>query len=60
MVTEVAIQIVLIGTERYLLLDISKTLFKYARPTDVCEHDCPEVWGYDHGWINLGVKGRKP
>jgi SAM-dependent methyltransferase len=27
---------------------------------DVTEMDRSEVRGYDHGWINLGMKGRKP
>lgn len=44
-----------IFTPRYL-----KELFVRVGLMDVREMDRSEVRGYDHGWINLGVKGAKP
>lgn len=44
-----------IFTARYL-----KELFERAGLVDVRELDRSEVRGYDHGWISLGVTGRKP
>ena len=44
-----------IFTARYL-----KELFERVGLVDVRELDRSEVRGYDHGWINLGIKGRKP
>lgn len=37
-----------------------KLLFERAGLVDVVQMDGSEVRGYDHGWINLGIKGRKP
>ena len=42
-------------TPRYL-----KELFEHAGLVDIRELDPSEVRGYDHGWINLGIGGRKP
>ena len=42
-------------TPRYL-----KELFERVGLKDIREMDRSEVRGYDHGWINLGVKGTKP
>jgi len=42
-------------TPRYL-----KELFERAGLVDIRELDPSEVRGYDHGWINLGMRGRKP
>lgn len=44
-----------IFTPRYL-----KELFKYVGLINIKEMGHSEVRGYDHGWINLGVKGTKP
>lgn len=44
-----------IFTPRYL-----KELFERAGLVDVRELDSSEVREYDHGWINLGIRGRKP
>jgi len=44
-----------IFTPRYL-----KELFNLTGLVNVREMDHSEVRGYDHGWINLGVKGTKP
>lgn len=44
-----------IFTPRYL-----KEVFLRVGLRDVREMDRSEVRGYDHGWINLGVKGVKP
>lgn len=44
-----------IFTPRYL-----KELFEYVGLIKIKEMDHSEVRGYDHGWINLGVKGTKP
>jgi hypothetical protein len=44
-----------IFTPRYL-----KGLFEYVGLIKIKEMDHSEVRGYDHGWINLGVKGTKP
>lgn len=44
-----------IFTPRYL-----KKLFEYSGFVNIKEMDRSEVRGYDHGWINLGVKGTKP
>jgi predicted SAM-dependent methyltransferase len=41
-------------TPRYL-----KDLFERVGLVDVRELDRSEVRGHDHGWINLGVTGRK-
>ena len=41
-------------TPRYL-----KELFERVGLKDIREMDRSEVRGYDHGWINLGVKGTK-
>lgn len=43
-----------IFTPRYL-----RDLFERVGLVDVRELDRSEVRGYDHGWINLGMKGRK-
>lgn len=43
-----------IFTPRYL-----KDLFERVELIDVRELDRSEVRGYDHGWINLGMRGRK-
>jgi hypothetical protein len=40
---------------RYLI-----RLFKKAGLVEAHEMDRSEVRGYDHGWINLGVRGRMP
>jgi SAM-dependent methyltransferase len=37
-----------------------KELFERVGFINVREMECSEVRGYDHGWINLGVKGTKP
>jgi SAM-dependent methyltransferase len=42
-------------TPRYLM-----KLCQQAGLTDVARMDRARVRGYDHGWINLGVEGRKP
>jgi len=42
-------------TARYL-----KECFERAGLVNVRELDRSEVRGYDHGWINLGIRGRKP
>jgi len=44
-----------IFTPRYL-----KELFERVRLINIKEMKHCEVRGYDHGWINLGVKGDKP
>jgi len=44
-----------IFSERYL-----QTLFRRAGLVDIRRMLNNEVRGYDHGWINLGVCGRKP
>jgi len=44
-----------IFTPRYL-----KELFERVGLVDVRLLDRSEVRGYDHGWINLGMRGRKP
>lgn len=44
-----------IFTPRYL-----KELFERVGLINVREMDHSQVRGYDHGWINLGVKGTKP
>lgn len=44
-----------IFSPRYL-----KELFEYVGLIKIKEMDHSEVRGYDHGWINLGVKGTKP
>jgi SAM-dependent methyltransferase len=44
-----------IFTPRYL-----KELFERAGLSDIRPLDRSEVRGHDHGWINLGFKGRKP
>ena len=42
-------------TAKYL-----KECLERAGLVDVRELDRSEVRGYDHGWINLGIRGRKP
>lgn len=42
-------------TPRYLM-----ELFERVGLTDVERMENSEVRGYDHGWINLGVRGKKP
>jgi SAM-dependent methyltransferase len=37
-----------------------RLIFERAGLEEVERMDPSEVRGYDHGWINLGVKGRKP
>jgi len=37
-----------------------KELFERVGLINIKEMDRSEVRGYDHGWINLGVKGTKP
>ena len=44
-----------IFTPKYL-----KRLFKEVELINVKIMDRSEARGYDHGWINLGVKGQKP
>jgi hypothetical protein len=44
-----------IFSPRYLKEILRKLGFKNIR-----EMNHSEVRGYDHGWINLGVKGEKP
>lgn len=43
-----------IFSERYLI-----NLFSMAGFKDITKMNNSEVRGYDHGWINLGIKGRK-
>ena len=37
-----------------------KKLFNQAGFSSILKMDNSEVRGYDHGWINLGIKGQKP